>query len=71
MTAMLPNRPFIMLFATPIARGGGHDTLRYDEERQLSQILVSGVWLDAAMAHGPAVRDSRFTRVRQETTDDE
>jgi hypothetical protein len=60
-----------MLFATQIGHGGGHDTLRYDEERQLSQILVGGVWLDAATARGPAGHDSRFTRVLQETTDDE
>jgi hypothetical protein len=70
MTVIPSNRPFIMRFATPIGHGG-QQTIRYDVHRQLSQVLVGGAWLDAAKVRGPTGIDSRFTRVAQETTDDE
>jgi len=70
MKQTLSNRPFILRFATPIGHAV-HETLRYDEMRQLSQILVGGVWLDAATARQPGGCSTRLTKVHQETTDDE
>ena len=63
------KRPFIMRFAIPIGRAES-ETLRYDEERQLSQILIDGAWFDASTARMPAAIDTRLTKVHQETTDD-
>jgi len=62
--------PFIVRFATPIERAI-HETFRYDERRQVSEILIAGVWYDAATARAPATCGTRMTKVVQETTDDD
>lgn len=63
-------RPFIAGFATPI----GHaplQTMRYDEHRQLSQVLINNVWIDAANTQVPEMGSTKTTKVFQETSDDD
>ena len=38
--------PFLFQFAEPLPQAA-HQTLRYDAQRQISQALVNGVWVDA------------------------
>lgn len=70
MTEQTGDRPFIARFATSI-EGNDPQCLRYDANRQISQLLVEGVWLDAADIGPTACRSTRITRVQNETTDDE
>lgn len=62
-------RPFLFRFAEPIP---DHATnlLRYDSQRQISQMLIAGNWIDSPDAAGKPMADTRITRVRRETTDD-
>ena len=62
--------PFILRFASPIP-ASKPETLRYDTTRQLTQTLKDGEWMDRLSAPGQAGENTRFTRVRTETTDDE
>jgi hypothetical protein len=59
-----PTRPFIMRFSVPIDELA-IETLRFDEVRQVAQILDGREWIDTVRI------GTRKTRVRQETTDDE
>jgi len=70
MTTKRTFRPFITDFATPIGNTL-QQTLRYDEQRQLSQIQVGDEWVDAALVRMPVVGGTRMTKVHQETTDDD
>jgi hypothetical protein len=61
--------PFLFRFAKPIP----HQTLsplRYDSQRQISQILVEGEWIDTPDAPAEPMSTTRFTRTPRETTDD-
>jgi hypothetical protein len=62
--------PFIFQFAKPLD-GTTARILRYDAQRQLSQVLVDGQWVDGSEAHNETAAETRLTRVRAETTDDE
>lgn len=69
MTTNATVKPFLTRFSEPL--GNSRETaLRYDEGRQISQVLVDGAWIDAAQARIPAVQETRMTKVHQETTDD-
>lgn len=61
--------PFITAFATSIAPSN-RQILRYDERRQLSQVLVNDIWIDASTVPEQACSNTRLTKVAQETTDD-
>jgi hypothetical protein len=62
--------PFIFRFAQQIPPTAS-ETLRYDAQRQITQILESGSWVDTPTARAKAGEDTRFTKVKSETTDDE
>jgi hypothetical protein len=62
-------RPFITAFATRIERAC-RQTLRYDEQRQLSQVLLDGTWVDAVTTPVVTAGGTCMTKVAQETTDD-
>lgn len=60
--------PFIARFATALD-AQMVEILRYDVDRQVSQVLIEGVWVDAVNA--PAcMGGTRMTKVTHETTDD-
>lgn len=61
--------PFIARFAARIDPATCQ-TLRYDEQRQLSQTIVLGKWVDAVLARGQLSGDTRITKIQHETTDD-
>lgn len=65
-----PALPFIFRYAAPIPHAPLH-TLRYDHERQISQVLVEGQWVDAIDVRMPDARSTRITRVALESTDDQ
>jgi hypothetical protein len=62
--------PFLCVFAVPL-----HDmpteTLRYDQQRQVSQVLIGQDWVDTPDAQIEPVQNSRITRVRPETSDEQ
>jgi hypothetical protein len=60
--------PFIVRYAELSAEVPTH-TFRYDSERQLSQVLVDGRWIDSpeAFLEPPG---THHTKVGGETTDD-
>lgn len=61
--------PFIVRFAQALPCTP-QCALRYDRQRQLSQILVDGMWVDVPDAPVDAWRSTMLTKVRAETTDD-
>jgi hypothetical protein len=61
--------PFIARYAQPLPTTSPCPA-RYDSQRQISQVMVSGVWMDAPDAPASAFRNTICTKVRQETTDD-
>ncbi|MFL6605749.1 MAG: hypothetical protein ACJ8R9_31105 [Steroidobacteraceae bacterium] len=68
--AARPLMPFSLRFSRRIPLQPP-PPLRYDETRQLSQVLVDGAWVDCVEARSVAESMSRETRVRGETRDDE
>jgi hypothetical protein len=70
MTHEVSMGPFIALFATRIEPGHA-EKIRYDQQRQLSEVFVDGKWVDAAASVAPLTVGTRVTKVSQETTDDE
>ena len=65
-----PSRvPFIARFADPLPDVPLY-TFRYDPERQVSQVLVNGRWLESPEAYLETQPGTRLTRVGGETTDD-
>jgi hypothetical protein len=65
-SAMLP---FSVRFAEPIIQLDARP-IRYDANRQISEVLVNGRWIDAPDAPAVDLPVSRLTRVARETTDD-
>jgi hypothetical protein len=61
--------PFIVRFAEPLAQSSLRQA-RYDAKRQVTQILVEGLWIDAPDTSAQAFKDTHFTRVGGETSDD-
>ncbi len=61
--------PFIVRFAEPLAQRSLRQA-RYDAQRQVTQILVEDLWVDAPDTHAHAFKDTHFTRVSGETSDD-
>lgn len=70
MTINSDIRPFITTFATPLEHAKPQ-ALRYDLCRQLSEIRVGQAWVDAANAFISTEGGTRFTKVAQETSDDD
>lgn len=75
---MIINKSSEGLHALPFIFGFGrklpdvpHHPLRYDAERQISQVLIEGRWVDTPDASGHLMASSRITKIGQETTDDE
>ncbi len=64
-----PRRPFLFRFAELIPHQELRP-LRYDAQRQISQVLVGGEWIDGLDAPGDIAANSRITATRNETTDD-
>ena len=63
--------PFIVRFAELLGDEPLH-AFRYDPQRQVSQVLVEGRWLDSPEAHLKThPQGTRLTRVGGETTDDQ
>jgi hypothetical protein len=61
--------PFLFRFAQPLGEMP-HQRLRYDAQRQISQVFVDGSWIDTPDERAGQSEGTRFTRVRAETTDD-
>ena len=57
--------PFLFRFAQRLPEVKPQQ-LRYDEDRQVSQVLKGDTWIDACAD----CESTLFTRVAQETTDD-
>ena len=70
MTTETATQPFITGFASRLDSRPAA-VLRYDDRRQVSQVLIGGVWLDASLVSVPSALGTRLTKVAQETTDDE
>lgn len=70
MTNNLNMRPFITEFSMSI-EPNQHQTFRYDKKRQISQILIGEIWVDAINTSISMDNGTRMTKVDQETTDDE
>jgi hypothetical protein len=63
--------PFVARFAERLDEAPLR-TLRYDPQRQVSQVLVEGRWVDTLEAHlKTQPPGTRVTRVGGETTDDQ
>ena len=62
--------PFIFRFAQKIPPSAP-EVLRYDAQRQITQIMENGNWIDTTTARAKVGKGTRFTRVKAETTDDE
>lgn len=60
--------PFLLRYAERLSESPSQ-TLRYDSQRQVSQALVDGSWVDAPDALGTPP-STTFTRVRQESADE-
>ena len=67
--AVAKQLPFLFRFAAPLP-SCDVVPLRYDSARQVSQVLIDGVWLDAPGSHGDLGAGTRLTATRHETTDD-
>jgi hypothetical protein len=66
---MAKTTPFLLRFAKALP-DFPCPSLRYDETRQILQVVVNGAWVDAPDADVEIMRESRFTRVRPETHDE-
>ncbi|MGD1102899.1 MAG: hypothetical protein ABSA59_12615 [Terriglobia bacterium] len=64
------NVPFLFRFAQPMPEVPLHP-LRYDNVRQISQMLIDGRWIDSHDVSVELIKATRFTRVERETSDDE
>jgi hypothetical protein len=62
--------PFIFGYAEPL-ENIPTQILRYDKERQLSQVLVGDDWVNTIDARVDPSATTRLTRVRPETSDEE
>lgn len=62
-------RPFLFRFAQPIP-DQVRTPMRYDSQRQVSQVLIEGKWVDGPDAIPASAGATTFTRVHRETTDD-
>ncbi len=63
---MAQKLPFIFRFAEPLPSCDAIP-LRYDTARQISQVLIGGVWLDAAASTLNVDARTRNTETNQET----
>lgn len=61
--------PLILRFAQRIP-SVVPELLRYDAERQIAQVLEDGKWIDRLVSGAPG-ENTRCTKVKTETTDDE
>jgi hypothetical protein len=64
-----PPVPFLFRFAERLPRTEGQP-VRYDTTRQISQVLMDGLWVDATKASADFCGGTRITATQQETTDD-
>lgn len=64
-----PSLPFIFRYAEVMPEQVSFP-VRYDRERQLSQVLVSGEWIDSADVPFDIAQGTSITATRRETTDD-
>ena len=62
--------PFTCHFAQPLPNQPAGPPVRYIVERQVSQVLVDGAWIDALDFPAPLQAGTRITRTHQESTDD-
>ena len=62
--------PFALTYAERIERESNTPPVRYERDRQLSQVFTDGGWVDA-VAHPDVLAGTRKTGVPQETTDDD
>ncbi|PYV70346.1 MAG: hypothetical protein DMG96_31480 [Acidobacteria bacterium] len=62
--------PFLLRFAERIPQSA-RSALRYDPQRQIAQVRVSGQWVDTPDSAIESGHATRKTAVYQETTDDE
>jgi len=61
--------PLILRFAEPIPIASS-ELLRYDAERQITQILQGNEWVDAPNSQQGTGESTKYTKVSVETTDD-
>ena len=61
--------PFLFRFAERLPRTE-EQPVRYDTTRQISQVLIDGLWVDATKASVDFCAGTRITATQQETTDD-
>lgn len=62
--------PFLVQFAAPIPQRRPR-LRRYDVQHALGQVCIRGAWIDRLDAGDDDPRPTRFTRVDDETTDDD
>ncbi|MBN9662265.1 MAG: hypothetical protein J0H49_28970 [Acidobacteria bacterium] len=61
--------PIILRFAQRIP-AASPEVLRYDAERQIAEVLEGGQWVDRLTVGGQGA-STKFTKVKNETTDDD
>jgi len=61
--------PFLFRFATLIPESPCR-LLRYDTQREVSQVLIDGKWIDSSDSSVSLMDGTRLTKVPSETTDD-
>ena len=62
--------PFILRFAQQIPPSNS-EAVRYNAQRQITQSLENCWWVDRLVKGGPAGDNTKYTKVKAETTDDE
>jgi hypothetical protein len=62
--------PFVCQFAHSLPEVPVRD-FRYDDKRQVGQMLINDCWVDTPDAKGNSHARTRITKVNMETTDDE
>ncbi|MGA2260159.1 MAG: hypothetical protein ABSH28_01850 [Acidobacteriota bacterium] len=62
--------PFLFCFAKPLPDPPSRQ-LRYDAARQIAQVFIAGEWLDTPDAPDEVIANTKITKIKMETTDDE
>lgn len=66
------GRPFLLRYAELVRQPKGVP-FRYNTSRQIGEVCIAGVWIDAIDAPSTAMTSdtTKITEIRKETTDDQ